>query len=72
MSRLECDRCKSVFVDVIRVRRCPLCGNTSFTNAEETKGTMLMPKFPKWFTRDGNFGFAYVGNIRLDKEADLN
>lgn len=75
MSRLECGRCKSVYQDVVRVRRCPLCGNTSFSNADETRGKLvatITQRFPWWFVRESNLGFRYEGNVRLDKSARLD
>ena len=66
MARLECGRCKCVFQDVIRVRKCPLCGNREFSNIEPQVGVM---SFPKWFTYQGTIGFFYPQTMRMDEAA---
>lgn len=68
MSRLECTKCKSVFSDVEHIRRCPLCSNTNFIDAEP-----LIRIFP-WqrIGFDGNIGFYYTKGVRLDSAASLD
>lgn len=65
MSRLECGKCKSVFGDVVRVRKCPLCGNTGFSDIEPDIA-IEVKSFPRWFTWQGNIGFAYNKTMRSD------
>lgn len=68
MARLECQNCKSVFQEVVRVRKCPLCGNREFRDAEPQ---LPMRGFPKWFTYHGNIGFVYFRSIRSDDRAQV-
>ena len=70
MGRLECGRCKAVYQDVVRVRKCPLCGNTGFSNPD-TDFSMEIKSFPKWFTFQGNIGYAYFQTNRLDSSAHV-
>ncbi len=68
MASLECAKCKSVFRDVVRVRKCPLCGNAEFANVQPFMGVM---QFPKWFTYGGNIGYFYFKTLRTDEAAGL-
>ena len=68
MSRLECTRCKCVYADVVRVRKCPLCGNTDFAHTRFEMG-VLQPK--KWFRSEGTLGFYYISNIRMDSGNEM-
>lgn len=64
--RLECANCKSIFKDVERVRRCPLCSNTSFVDVEP-----IVP-IAAWSRSGfaGNVGFyLYAKNLRMDPGA---
>jgi hypothetical protein len=49
MARLECGKCRSIFKDVVRVRKCPLCGCTDFNGADPSFD-LPVGVFPKWFT----------------------
>lgn len=69
MSRLECSNCKSIYQDVIRVKKCPLCGSTEFNDIEKNQTGVF--SFPRWFTWQGNLGFAYHKSMRTDPEAEL-
>ena len=70
MSKLECDKCKCVYADVVRVKKCVLCGNREFTKLE--RDVMLEVKeFPRWFTRENNIGYGYIGTIRIDSRASV-
>lgn len=73
MSKLQCERCKSVYVDVMRMLKCTLCGNTSFSDAEFDLGTMdlVSPRFPWWVAREGTIGFFYMGHTRVDASSKL-
>lgn len=70
MARLGCTKCKSVFQDVIRVRRCPLCGNTEFKDTD-AEFSMEIKSFPRWFTFQGTLGYAYYQTMRIDKAAEV-
>ncbi len=65
MTKLECGKCRCIFVDVQRVRKCPLCSNTSFTDVEPNVG-LTLKTFPKWFTYQGNIGFFQHRSMRTD------
>lgn len=64
MARLECTKCKSVYQDVIRVKKCPLCGNREFTSIEPA---MPIPMVPRLFAREGSISFVYFRTIRPDQ-----
>lgn len=64
MARLECTKCKSVYQDVIRVKKCPLCGNREFTSIEPA---VAIPAVPGLFAREGSIGFVYFRTIRPDQ-----
>lgn len=64
MARLECTKCKSVYQDVIRVKKCPMCGNREFTNVEPA---VAIPAVPRLFAREGRIGFVYFRTIRPDQ-----
>jgi len=66
MPRLECGKCKAVYRDVVRVGKCPLCGNRSFSDAE--LGFWLKRIFPKWFKYQGNLGYVNHYSMRMDRE----
>ncbi len=68
MSRLECTKCKSIYADVVRVRKCPLCGNTEFVHTRFEMG-IVQPK--RWLRSEGNIGFFYMSNIRMDATNEL-
>jgi len=71
MSRLECENCRSIFKDVVRVRKCPGCGCKSFSDAEAGMGVIRI--FPKWFTYQGNFGYFRHRTMRTDtKEGTIS
>lgn len=74
MSKLECRKCGSIYTDVVRVLKCPLCGGTGFGDAEFDIGRMsvVSSRFPWWFVREGTIGFFYEGNIRTDRSAKLD
>ena len=74
MSKLECGKCGSIYADVVRVLKCPLCGCTSFEDAEfDIDGLSAVSKrFPWWFVREGTMGFFYEGSIRTDRSARLD
>ena len=67
MASLECGNCRCVFRDVVRVRKCPLCGNMKFSEVEHLVG---LKQFPKWFVREGTVGFFYQNTMRLDSAAE--
>ena len=69
MSRLECGKCKSIFKDVVRVRKCPGCGCSSFSDAEASLGPLKI--FPKWFTHQGNMGYFYHHTMRTDAKEGI-
>lgn len=66
MARLECGKCKAVYRDVARVRRCPLCGFRSFSDAEA--GFWLKRVFPRWFKYQSNLGYFNHHTMRTDRE----
>jgi len=70
MSRLECGRCRSVFQDVVRVKKCPLCGSIDFRDAD-TDFSMEIRSFPTWFTSQHNIGYAYFQTNRIDSAAHV-
>ena len=70
MSRLECAKCRSIYADVVRVRKCPLCGCMEVRDAEPQMGTAIR-HFPRWFTWQGNIGFFYLQTMRTDDAAGL-
>lgn len=64
MARLECTKCRSIYQDVVRVKKCPLCGNREFFNVE--RDLMGLVEFPRWFRWQGNLGFVYYKSMRSD------
>ncbi len=68
MARLECNKCKSVYQDVIRVRKCPLCGSREFKNIE---AVVPISQFSIGSMREGNIGFSYYRTIRADEWAEF-
>ena len=68
MSRLECTKCKAVYGDVAHIRRCPLCSNTNFIDAEPM--IKLLPWKRSSF--EGNIGFYYTEGVRLDAGISLD
>lgn len=69
MSRLECGKCKSIFKDVVKVRKCPGCGCQSFSDAEARLGVITV--FPKWFTYQSNMGYFYHHPMRTDTKEGI-
>lgn len=70
MSRLECSRCRCVYGDVVRVKKCVLCGNRDFGKVE-LDFVLEVKEFPRWFTRENNIGYGYIGTIRTDEKASV-
>lgn len=67
MAKLECTNCKAIFKDVERVRRCPLCSNIQFVDAEPIIRTISFRRS----SYTGTVGFLYNQTMKYGKGSHL-